>query len=184
MVGKVFSLQELAISSVTDLYLPPITLRNVMAEKGSIHKFNYRITKTFKEFYQQETTLLGYLIKRGTTWNDLQRPETTHNEQETTRNDLQWARNDLKQGWTNFLLGARLFEHTRKRALKTKVRVLDTTRNTAFYSLLFKYHLQLSFLICFHQKFTPWGFRSLNAVLTSIIRSASKNNFHDSNVSI
>ena len=38
--------------------------------------------------------------------------------------------------------------------LKIKVHVLDTTRNIAFCSLLPKYYLQLSFLMCFHQKFT------------------------------
>ena len=38
--------------------------------------------------------------------------------------------------------------------LKTKVHVLDTTTNIAFCSLLPKYHLQLSFLMGFHQKFT------------------------------
>ena len=40
----------------------------------------------------------------------------------------------------------------KKRVLKTKVHVLDTTRNTAFCSLLSKYHLRLSFLMCFHHK--------------------------------
>ena len=45
---------------------------------------------------------LSYLLNRGTTWHDLQRPttskkrpETTYNEPETTWNDLQRARNDL-----------------------------------------------------------------------------------------
>ena len=36
-----------------------------------------------------------YLLKRGTTWNDLKRPETTWN-------DLQQARNDLKQPTTTY----------------------------------------------------------------------------------
>ena len=64
------------------------------------------------------------------------------------------------------------------RALKTKVHVLDTTRNAAVCSLLSKYHLKLSFLMYFHQKFTQWGFCGLNVVSTSKIRCASKNNFH------
>ena len=42
-----------------------------------------------------------YLLKRGTTWNDLKWPETTYSEQETTWNDLQWAINDLKRPTTS-----------------------------------------------------------------------------------
>ena len=56
------------------------------------------------------TAINRYLLKRGTTWNDLKRarndlkgpttskkwPEATYNEQETTWNDLQRARKDLK----------------------------------------------------------------------------------------
>ena len=45
----------------------------------------------------------GYLLKRGTTWNDLKRPtmskkwvETTYNEQETTWNDLKQPRASKK----------------------------------------------------------------------------------------
>ena len=70
------------------------------------------------------------------------------------------------QGLTNFFLSARLWGRAN------------------FCSLLSKYHLQLSLLICSHQMFTQWGFCSLNVVLTSKIRCASKNNFHNSNTSI
>ena len=52
----------------------------------------------------------------------------------------------------------------------------DTTKNVVFCYLLLKWHVQLPFLICFHQKFPQWGFYSLNVVLTSKIRCASKNN--------
>ena len=71
----------------------------------------------------------------------------------------------------------------KKQALKTKAHVLVTTRNTAFCSLLSKYHLQLSFLMCFHQV-TQWGFCSPNVVLTSKMRCASKDHFHNSNASV
>ena len=42
-------------------------------------------------------------------------------------------------------------------------------------------HEQLSFLMCFHQKSSQQGFCSLNAILTSKIRCASNNKFHNSN---
>ena len=49
-----------------------------------------------------------YLLKRGTTWNELQQarnnpkqPEKTYNEQETNWNDLQQPRNDLKRPTTS-----------------------------------------------------------------------------------
>ena len=42
-----------------------------------------------------------YLLKRGTTWNDLKRPETTYNEQETIWNNLQQTRNDLNRPRTS-----------------------------------------------------------------------------------
>ena len=87
------------------------------------------------------------------------------------------------QRWINFFLGARL-GHAIKRALKTKIHVLETTTNTAFCSLLSKCHLQLSFLMCFHQKFTQCGFFSLNVVLTSKIRYFSKNKVHNSKASV
>ena len=41
-------------------------------------------------------TYVWYLLKRGTTWNELKRPETTYKEHRSTWNDLQRARNDLK----------------------------------------------------------------------------------------
>ena len=44
---------------------------------------------------------IWYLLKHGTTWNKLQRSETTCNEQETTWNTLQRARNNLKQPTTS-----------------------------------------------------------------------------------
>ena len=103
-----------------------------------------------------------------------------------------WRKNT--QGWTNFFLGARLFGAQDKlRAqsgkqlngpLKTEVHVLETTRNIAFCSLLPKYPLQFSFLMCLHLKFIQWDFCCLNVVLTSKIRCASKNNFHNSNFSV
>ena len=60
-------------------------------------------------------TYFSYLLKRGTTWNDLQRarnnlkwpttskkrPETTYNEQKISWDDLQWARNNLKRPTTS-----------------------------------------------------------------------------------
>ena len=42
-------------------------------------------------------TLKGYLLKRGTTRDDLQQPETTYNEQETTWNDPQRVRQNLER---------------------------------------------------------------------------------------
>ena len=103
-----------------------------------------------------------------------------------------WWKNT--QGWTNLFLGTRLFSaQINLRAqlgmqlnspIKTKVHVLDTTRNIAFCSLLSKYPLQPSFLICFHQKFTQWDFYYFNVVLTSKIRCASKSNLHNSNLSV
>ena len=54
----------------------------------------------------------------------------------------------------------------------------DTTRNIAFCSLL------PSFLMCFNQKFSQWGFFSPNVVLRSEIRCSSKKDFHDSNSSV
>ena len=39
----------------------------------------------------------GYLLKRGTIWNDMKRPETTCKKQETTWNELQQTRNDLER---------------------------------------------------------------------------------------
>ena len=59
----------------------------------------------------------------------------------------------LRLEWKNFFLGSRLGTQKNRR-LKTKVHVLDTTRNIAFCSLLPKFHLQLSFLMFFHQNFT------------------------------
>ena len=64
------------------------------------------------------------------------------------------------QGWTNFLLAARFFGlpigHAKTELLKTKVHVLNTTRNVGFRSLLLNitYAIQLqTFLMFFHQKF-------------------------------
>ena len=45
--------------------------------------------------------IYGYLLKHGTTWNNLQRSQTTYNKQETTWNGLQRARNDLKRSTTS-----------------------------------------------------------------------------------
>ena len=99
----------------------------------------------------------------------------------------------MSHGWTNFFVVARLFGRAiqiarpigaKKRVPKPKVHVLEKTRNIAFYSLLPKYHLLLSFLMCFRQKFTQCDFCSLNVVLISKIRWASKNNFHNSSASI
>ena len=44
----------------------------------------------------------GYLLKRGTIWNDLKQPTRTYNEQKTTWNDLQRTRNDLKKPTTTY----------------------------------------------------------------------------------
>ena len=41
----------------------------------------------------------------------------------------------------------------KKMGAQNHVHVLDTTRNVAFCSLLPKFHSQLSFLMCFRQKF-------------------------------
>ena len=61
---------------------------------------------------------------------------------------------------------------------------LDITRNIGFCSVLPKQHLQPSFLMCFYQKSSQRGFCSLNVVLTSKIRFASKDKFHNSNTSV
>ena len=72
-----------------------------------------------------------YLLKRGTTWNDLQRarknlkqprtskkrPEMTYNKQETTWNNLERVRNDLEQ------------PTTRKKWLETTYNEQETTWN-------------------------------------------------------
>ena len=62
-------------------------------------------------------------------------------------------RSPKKQRGTNFFLGAGIFGRAKKWALKTNVHILHTTRNVAFCPLLPKCQFQLSFLICFHQKF-------------------------------
>ena len=59
---------------------------------------------------------------------------------------------------------------------KRKFYILGTTRNTSLCSFLSKYHLQFSFLMCYHQKFTQRNFCSLDVVLISKVRFASKNN--------
>ena len=43
-----------------------------------------------------------YLLKRGTTWNNLQRPTTSKKWPSTTYNNLQRARNNLKQPTTTY----------------------------------------------------------------------------------
>ena len=67
---------------------------------------------------------------------------------------------------------------------KRKFYILGTTRNTSLCSFLSKYHLQFSFLMCYHQKFMQHSFCSLNIVLISETRFASKNNFDNSNASV
>ena len=69
---------------------------------------------------------------------------------------------------------ARPIGHANKRALKTKVNIIDTTRNTAFCSLLSKYHLQFSFLTFFQEKFKKRGFCSLNVVLKPKINASQR----------
>ena len=58
----------------------------------------------------------------------------------------------------------------------------NTTRNIAFCSLLPKYHLQPSFLMS--KSFHNEAFVVLSVALTSKIRCFSKNNFHNTNVSV
>ena len=79
----------------------------------------------------------------------------------------------INQGWTNFFLRTRSFGRASKiarpigHAQNQSARPIETTtRNIAFCSLLPKQHLQLSFLKCFHQKFSEWSLCSLNVVLT------------------
>ena len=43
-----------------------------------------------------------YVLKRGTTWNDLKQPKTNYNEQKTTWNDLQWSTTSKKQPETTY----------------------------------------------------------------------------------
>ena len=67
------------------------TVRNI------VYKRKQDFFKKTRCFQKKKIHLYGwYVLKRGTTWNDLERPETTYNEQETIWNDLQWARNNLK----------------------------------------------------------------------------------------
>ena len=75
------------------------------------------------------------------TWNNLQRSETTHNEQETTWNDLQRTRNDRKQPTTNKAQPTKVWIY-QKRAKKdakppTSSRFWDyfTARDSRFSSL-------------------------------------------------
>ena len=63
-----------------------------------------RIIYNVKHCYAIWIKFGGYLLRRGTIWNDLKlpttskkQPEMTYNEQETVWNDLQQARNNLKQ---------------------------------------------------------------------------------------
>ena len=44
----------------------------------------------------------GHLLKRRTTWNDLQPPTTNKKQPETTYSDIQRARNDLKRPTTTY----------------------------------------------------------------------------------
>ena len=65
--------------------------------------------------------------------------------------------------------------------IKTKVYV--RWRNIAYCPLLPKQHLQLSFLICFHQKFSQCGNCTRNIILITKIRCTSKKNLRNSNAS-
>ena len=48
---------------------------------------------------QKQSNRFRYLLKWGTTWNNLKRPTTSKKRPETTYNDLQQRRNDMK--WTS-----------------------------------------------------------------------------------
>ena len=60
------------------------------------------IYKTFVRTHFDYGNIIWCLLKRGTTWNDLKRPETTKKRPEMTYNDLQRARNDLKRPETTW----------------------------------------------------------------------------------
>ena len=53
-------------------------------------------------FLLKEYILLWYLLKQGTTWNDLKQSTTTYNEQETTWNDLQRSTTSKKRPETTY----------------------------------------------------------------------------------
>ena len=88
------------------------------------------------------------------------------------------------QGQTYFFLNALFFCKNPVGLAKNGRNDRNITRNIGFCSLLPKQHLQLSFLMCFHRKSSQRGFCSLHVVLTSKIRFASKNKFHNSNASV
>ena len=84
-------------------------------------KLSRKRSKKYRLDCKRKLDALGYLLKRGTTWNtlkrsetiwsDLKRPtttqkrlETAYNEQETIWDDLQQARNDLKRPATSKML--------------------------------------------------------------------------------
>ena len=69
------------------------------------------IDKTVIKSNSSET----YFLKRGTTWSDLERSETTYNEQETTWNNLEQVRSDMKRPtMSKKLPGAGKGKHLRK----------------------------------------------------------------------
>ena len=61
-------------------------------------QFIYNI---FTDVNNSIDTKVWYLLKRGTTWNDLQRPTRSKKQPETTYSDLQGARNNLKRPTTS-----------------------------------------------------------------------------------
>ena len=127
----------------------------------------------------------------------------------------------INTGVENFFLVARFFRRAillarpigqaKKWALKTKAHVQSRhNKKHSFLFFLTYIALTASLLMCFHQKFSQWGFYSLNVILMSKIqlcprykrkakgwgffkllwgrgckiRCASKNNFHNSNTSV
>ena len=100
-----------------------------------------------------------------------------------SRSFLCWEFSIQKSGVDKFfghaILLARLIGHVKNVSSILKCPSdQDATRNIAFCSLL------TSFLMCFNQKFSQWGFISPNVVLTSEIRCSSEKDSHNSNSSV
>ena len=109
--------------------------------KNYWHQFTMLICVTF---LQSKCVLSWYLLKRGTTWNDLKQPETTYNKQETTWNNLKWPTMSKKQPemtyikqemtWNN-LLKARNDLQRARNDLKNDLKQLTTSKKTTWNNL-------------------------------------------------
>ena len=108
---------------------------------------NFQIIRTRMLFWR-------YLLKRGTTWNDLKRPtsskkrpETTYNEQETAWNDLQRARNNLKRPITS-----KTQPTTTRTYLQRAKKIRKTTNNKQILRLFYTRGNRFSSLTRFQPK--------------------------------